>query len=74
MNSVKIIINSKSKNDFNLYEKTQKKISSKLKIIKTVKNKILYNLKKIIIIIFLILIQQVKQIKILIVIVKVIEV
>ena len=46
MNNATIIINSKSKNDFNLYGKTQKKISSKLKIIKTFKNKILYNLKK----------------------------
>ena len=46
MSNGTIIINSKSKNDFNLYGKTQKKISSKLKIIKAVKNKISYISKK----------------------------
>ena len=46
MSNGTIIINSKSKNDFNLYGKTQKKISSKLKIIKAVKNKISYISRK----------------------------
>ena len=46
MNNAIIIVNSKSKHDFNLYGKTQKKISSKLKIIKAVKNKISYISRK----------------------------
>jgi hypothetical protein len=44
MNNATITINSKIKNDINLYGKTpQKKSSSKLKIIKAVKNKISYS-------------------------------
>ena len=44
MNNATITINSKIKNDINLYGKTpQKKSSSKLKIIKAVKNKIFYS-------------------------------
>ena len=44
MNNATITINSKRKNDINLYGKTpKKKSSSKLKIIKAVKNKISYS-------------------------------
>ena len=44
MNNATITINSKRKNNINLYGKTpQKKSSSKLKIIKAVKNKIFYS-------------------------------